>query len=102
MEWREPCHCVFTRHKTNYVTLVERKRDVIEITRVVPPFIPLSEYTPQNERREKRIFYSLIWSFFLLSFLKVWMAFEQIFKVCVCNSTWIPPYTLTLECAFYQ
>lgn len=33
-------------HKTNDANLVKRKRDIIEIRRVILPFILVSEYVP--------------------------------------------------------
>lgn len=74
--------------------------------RVISHFIPFGEYVLQNERGEKRIFCSPKWSFSPLGFSKYgWHLKRSSRGVCVLvcvsvcvNHTWIPPYTLTLEC----
>ena len=91
---------VFNWHKTNYVNLVARNRDVIGIMRVGPLFIPLREHVPRNERWEKRIFRSPRQSFFPLDFSKCeWIVNRFSRWGVVLTLLGFLLYTLTLECA---
>lgn len=67
---------LFNWHKT--MNLVARNRDVIEIMRGIPLFIPLHEHVPQNERWEEKNSSVLPEGLFSLGlgFLKVWVVFE--------------------------
>lgn len=94
---------VFNWHKI--VNLVARNRDVIEIMRVIPLFIPLHEHAPQNERWGKRLllFSQMAFSPLDLDFSKYgWYLnrFSRCVCVCVCGFNYIGflLYTLTLEC----